>query len=107
MNAIMGIAAWSGLFLTQSLQAQDVSIYSHRQSLLIGPFLAAFTKKTRIENKVLYLKKVLEQRLKSEGRNSPTDVVLTVTIARISVYIARGLIGETNSGTLEKKFMLI
>ena len=77
MKTILSITIWSGLLLGQSLQAQEVNIYSHRQPFLIEPFLTAFTEETGIATNVLYSKKGLAQRLKSEGRNSPADVVLT------------------------------
>ena len=64
--------------------SDTVNVYSHRQPYLIEPLLDAFTEKTGIKTKVLYSDKGLAQRLKSEGRNSPADLVLTVDIARLS-----------------------
>jgi len=86
----------------QSLQAQDLNIYSQREPFLIEPFLKAFTDQTGINTKILYSEKGLAQRLKGEGRNSPADVVLTVDIARLSVYDDMGLLSKTASTTLEK-----
>ena len=66
--------------------AEELNIYSHRQAFLINPFLEAFTAKTGIKTNVVFASKGLAQRLQREGKNSPADVVLTVDIARLSVY---------------------
>lgn len=81
--------------------SDTVIVYSHRQPYLIEPLLDAFTEKTGIKTKVLYSDKGLAQRLKSEGRNSPADLVLTVDIARLSTYDRMGLLAETSSDVLE------
>ncbi len=94
------LGALGCLCFLETAKAQELNIYSHRQPFLIEPFLEAFTKSTGIETKVLYSSKGLAQRLKSEGRNSPADVVLTVDIARLSVYHKFGLLAETNSQKL-------
>ena len=57
--------------------AENINIYSHRQQVLIQPFLDAFTAKTGIGNNVVYSAKRLAQRLKAEGPASPADVILT------------------------------
>ena len=94
-----------GMILTACAIAPAMSdtviVYSHRQPYLIEPLLDAFTEKTGIETKVLYSDKGLAQRLKSEGRNSPADLVLTVDIARLSTYDRMGLLAETSSDVLE------
>ena len=102
LKTIISLGLWAGLCMGQSLQAQDLNIYSQREPFLIEPFLKAFTDQTGIKTKVLYSKKGLAQRLKSEGRKSPADVVLTVDIARLSVYDDMGLLSKTASTTLKK-----
>ena len=57
--------------------AEKINIYSHRQQVLIQPFLDAFTAKTGIGTNVVYSSKGLAQRLKAEGPASPADVILT------------------------------
>ena len=66
--------------LGQVAFGSELNIYSHRQPFLIQPFLDEFTKATGIKTNVLYSPKGLAQRLRSEGRNSPADVILTVDI---------------------------
>ena len=103
MNFILRSAF--GMILTACAIAPAMSdtviVYSHRQPYLIEPLLDAFTEKTGIKTKVLYSDKGLAQRLKSEGRNSPADLVLTVDIARLSTYDRMGLLAETSSDVLE------
>ena len=57
--------------------AEKINIYSHRQQVLIQPFLDTFTAKTGIDTNVVYSSKGLAQRLKAEGPASPADVILT------------------------------
>ena len=65
------------------------------------PFLQAFTEETGVETKLHYSKKGFAQRLKSEGRNSPADVVLTVDITRLCAYNSMGLLTQTTSQNLK------
>ena len=80
--------------------AEELNIYSHRQAFLINPFLEAFTAKTGIKTNVVFASKGLAQRLQREGKNSPADVVLTVDIARLSVYAEKGLFANIDSDIL-------
>ena len=80
--------------------AEELNIYSHRQAFLIDPFLEAFTAKTGIKTNVVFAAKGLAQRLQREGKNSPADVVLTVDIARLSVYAEKGLFTKIDSTIL-------
>ena len=57
--------------------AEKVNIYSHRQQVLIQPFLNAFTAKTGIDTNVVYSSKGLAQRLKAEGPASSAIAILT------------------------------
>ena len=91
-----------GLLATTSSKADELNIYSHRQPFLIEPFLKAFTEKTGIKTNVLYSTKGLAQRLRSEGKNTPADVILTVDIGRLYIYRDLGLLAEINSDKLKK-----
>ena len=57
--------------------AEKINIYSHRQQVLIQPFLDAFTVKTGIGTNVVYSTKGLGQRLKAEGPASSAVAILT------------------------------
>lgn len=67
--------------------AETVNIYSYRQQSLLQPLLDDFTKKTGIKTRLLFASKGLEQRIESEGKNSPADVLLTVDIGRLSAAV--------------------
>lgn len=83
-------------------QASEVNIYSHRQRILLEPFLTAFSAKTGIETNVVFASQGLAQRLAAEGPASPADLVLTVDIARLSEYAALGLFQPTTSDVLTR-----
>ena len=59
-------------------QSGDVNVYTYRESKLIQPLFDAFTKDTGIKVNVISASSGLEQRIKTEGANSPADVLLTV-----------------------------
>lgn len=81
--------------------ADEVNIYSHRQSFLLAPFLKAFEAETGIKANVVYASKGLAQRLAAEGKASPADVVLTVDISRLSEFHQMGLFQEVRSDILQ------
>jgi iron(III) transport system substrate-binding protein len=83
-----------------AVAAEKINIYSHRQQVLIQPFLDAFTAKTGIETNVVYAAKGLAQRLKAEGPASPADVILTVDIARLAEYADLDLLAPIRSKIL-------
>ena len=68
------------------VKCEELNIYSHRQPFLINPFLEEFTKKTGIKTNVIYSTKGLAQRLRSEGKNSTADLLLTVDICRLYIF---------------------
>mgnify|MGYP001482543654 CR=1 FL=1 len=80
--------------------AENINIYSHRQQVLIQPFLDAFTAKAGIVTNVVYSSNGLAQRLKAEGPASPADVLLTVDIARLSEYADLDLVASVASSIL-------
>ena len=80
------VAIITFILSAQIIDAREVNIYSHRQPFLINPFLEKFTEKTGIKTNIIYSAQGLAQRLSSEGKNSPADVILTVDIASLIVY---------------------
>jgi len=82
--------------------AEDVNLYSARQPFLIDPLLKAFTSATGINVNVVYLKKGMLERLKSEGLNSPADLILTADIGNLQKHVDADLLQETSSPVLTK-----
>ena len=77
------LVIWLGLVIgltgTVSVsQAGEVNVYSYRKPQLIDPMFAEFTKETGIKVNSVYAKKGMLEKLQSEGRNSPADLVFTV-----------------------------
>ena len=67
-----------------SLAVAEVNVYSARQESLIKPLLDRFTEQTGAKiNLVTGKGDALLTRLKSEGMNSPADVLLTVDAGRL------------------------
>lgn len=81
--------------------AEILNIYSHRQPFLVQPVLEAFTARTGIETRMVYANEGLAERLEMEGPSSPADLILTVDIARLSVYAEKGLLAPVTSPVLE------
>ncbi len=64
--------------------AAEVNVYSHRKENFIRPQLDAFTELTGVEvNLITGGADTLLERIRSEGRNSPADVILTSDAARL------------------------
>ena len=87
---------------SQTVFSKELNIYSHRQPYLLKPFLDAYSKKTNIKLNVVYASKGLAQRLASEGKNTPADLILTVDIGRLYIYKDKGLLAKINSNILNK-----
>ncbi|MDQ8726935.1 Fe(3+) ABC transporter substrate-binding protein [Bradyrhizobium sp. LHD-71] len=82
--AAAGVASIIALSSASALaQSGEVNVYTYRETKLIQPLFDAFTKDTGIKVNVISASSGLEQRIKSEGANSPADVLLTVDIGRL------------------------
>lgn len=82
--------------------AEEVNVYSYRQEVLIRPQLDAFTEATGIAvNLVSGKADALLERLKSEGMNSPADVLLTVDAGRLHRAEEAGVLQPVASEVLE------
>ena len=95
----------SALLATTTLtlaQSGEVNVYSYREAKLLQPLLDAFTKDTGIKVNVISASSGLEQRIKTEGANSPADVLLTVDIARIEEAVRAGISQPIKADVLDK-----
>jgi iron(III) transport system substrate-binding protein len=81
--------------------ANDVNVYTYRESKLIQPLFDAFTKDTGIKVNVISASSGLEQRIKTEGANSPADVLLTVDISRLEDAVQNGITQPINSKAVD------
>lgn len=72
------------LFFASAASAAEVNIYSARKEDLIKPILQEFEKKSGIEvNLITGKADALLQRLISEGKNSPADILITTDAGRL------------------------
>src|SRR4030066_189243 len=83
--------------------AGEVNLYSARREKLIKPLLDKFTVKTGIKvNLVTGKEDALLERLKSEGRNSPADLLLTSDAGRLHRAQEAGVLAPVDSARLRK-----
>ena len=80
----------------------EVNVYSYRQPQLIKPMFDVFTQETGIAVNAVYAKKGMLERLRSEGLNSPADLVFTVDIGRLTDTVNAGLTQAVNSAVLSQ-----
>jgi iron(III) transport system substrate-binding protein len=83
-------------------QGGEVNVYSYRETKLIQPIFDAFSKDTGVKVNLISASSGLEQRIKSEGANSPADVLLTVDIGRLEDAVKAGISQPIVSPALDK-----
>jgi iron(III) transport system substrate-binding protein len=78
--------------------AKEVVVYSARKDHLIRPLFDAYKKETGVEVKYITGKAApLMQRLKSEGRNTPADMLITVDAGNLWNAANEGLLQTVDS----------
>ncbi len=102
LTAMAAALAATTVMSSHAQAAEEVNVYSYREAKLIAPLFAAFTKETGVKVNVISASSGLEQRIKSEGANSPADVLLTVDIARLQDAEKAGVTAPLKSETIDK-----
>ena len=96
-------AALAALSTTPAVaQSGEVNVYTYREGKLIQPLFDAFSKDTGIKVNVISASSGLEQRIKTEGANSPADLLLTVDIGRLEDAVRLGITQPIKSELLDK-----
>ena len=98
--ALIGAALVTAAAAQAQAQAGEVNLYSSRQPFLMNPLLEAFTDETGIKVNMVYMKKGMLERLKSEGRNSPADLILASDIGNLHNHDKAGLLQPIESAIL-------
>lgn len=80
--------------------AQEVNLYTTRETGLIQPLLDAFTKSTGIKVNAIFVKDGLIERVKAEGPNSPADVLMTVDFGGLIDAVDQGVTQPVRSEAL-------
>ena len=83
-------------------QSGEVNVYTYRETKLIQPLFDAFTKDTGVKVNVISASSGLEQRIKTEGANSPADVLLTVDIGRMDDAVKAEISQPIKSAKLDE-----
>jgi iron(III) transport system substrate-binding protein len=97
------IAVITAALGTTALHAADeVNVYTYRETKLVQPLFEAFTKDTGIKVNVISASSGLEQRMKAEGASSPADVLLTVDLGRIDEAVQAGVTQPMTSAVVDK-----
>jgi len=100
--AMAGLLAGTTASTGALAQSGEVNVYSYREQKLIQPLFDAFTKDTGIKVNVVSASSGLEQRIATEGANSPADVLLSVDVARLQDAVNAGIAQPIKSATLDK-----
>ena len=100
-TALVVLATSLSPVMMQASEASEVNVYSYRKPQLIDPMFEVFTEQTGIKVNSVFAKKGMLERLKSEGRNSPADLVFTVDIGRLSDIQNAGLTQSVNAARFE------
>jgi len=95
-SALAAATLWGGT----ASSADEVNLYSGRQPFLMNPLLETFTADTGIKVNMVYMKKGMFERLKSEGVNSPADLVLTTDIGNLNKLLEGNVLQRVYSSTL-------
>src|SRR5690606_13459766 len=69
--------------MASSALAAEVNLYTTREPKLVEPLLAAFTQDTGVKVNTVFVKDGLLERLRTEGEQSPADVLLPVDIGNL------------------------
>ncbi len=91
MKPITALTVFLSVFLCVLLSplhvtyaADEVNVYSYRQSFLMEPIFAKFTEKTGIKVNLISASKGLVERIKAENKGSSADLLLTSNYSRLA-----------------------
>ncbi len=96
LGAVISVSGFSG----PAQAGVEVNVYSYRQPTLVKPLFDAFTKQSGIKVNVLFAKKGLIERIKTEGARSPADLIFTTDIGRLASAARSGVTQPVNSRVL-------
>ncbi|MBF7688391.1 extracellular solute-binding protein [Acinetobacter rathckeae] len=97
----LGGLAFLGLTLSSVLQAAEVNLYTTREPGLIQPLLNDFSQSTGIKVNTIFVKEGLVERVKTEGRRSPADILMTVDFGNLIDLVENDLSQKVSSKVLD------
>jgi iron(III) transport system substrate-binding protein len=101
-HAIAALIALASACTAAVSRAEEITLYSTREAVLVAPVIAAFTAASGIKVSVVFVEDSLVKRLMSEGETSPADVLLTIGLDKTTQLSARGLTQAFTSSGLEQ-----
>lgn len=103
VQVISAFALAASVF-SQGIVAAEVNVYSARKEALIKPLLDQFSQSSGVKvNLVTGKGDALLSRLKSEGRNSPADLLITTDAGRLYRAEQAGVLQAVESDYLNKE----
>jgi iron(III) transport system substrate-binding protein len=100
--SILSGLALGALFAAPAQAQGEVNVYTYREANLVKPLFEAFTSDTGVKVNVVSASSGLEQRIATEGANSPADVLLTVDVGRLEDAVRAGITQSIKSEALDK-----
>lgn len=102
MRALMGCLALTSVSLTAApvFAAEEINLYTTREPGLILPLLESFTADTDIKVNTVFVKDGLIERVKTEGKQSPADILMTVDIGNLLDLVEAGITQPVESTVL-------
>jgi len=102
LTCIAAPVAWMGAPQPAHAQSRELNLYSARHYQSDNELYAAFTQQTGIKvNQIQAQDEAILERLKSEGKASPADIIFLVDAARLHKAQSEGLFQPVKSITLE------
>jgi iron(III) transport system substrate-binding protein len=98
----LGVIGVLSLGLTGLAGAAEVNVYTYREPGLIKPLFDKFTAATGVTVNMIFANAGLEERIRSEGANSPADMLITTDISRLRQAVDLGITQPVTSPVLEK-----
>lgn len=89
------------LLAASGAMAAEVNLYTTREPKLIQPLLDAFTQSTNVKVNTVFVKDGLLERVRTEGAQSPADVLMTVDIGNLLDLVDGGVTQAVRSETLD------
>lgn len=102
LRALMGGLALASVTLNAApvFAAEEINIYTTREPNLILPILETFTADTNIKVNTVFVKDGLIERVKTEGAQSPADILMTVDIGNLLDLVEAGITQPVESQVL-------
>lgn len=101
LSALAAVAGLCAPLAFAHAAQEELTLYTTREPALVQPLLAAFTAKTQIGVKTVFVKDGLLERVKAEGERSPADVLMTADIGNQLDLVDGGVTQPVHSRALE------